>query len=77
MSRKVGSHFADFRQVKKISSHFNDFEQVKNLVVTYLSKHFLVYAHIFGVAVLKCIFWGSNFEVYPYSEIHFLREQLF
>ena len=27
--------------------------------------------------VLKCIFWGSNFEEHLCSEMYFLKEQLF
>ena len=42
-----------------------------SLFMAYLSKFFLVYAHIFGVAILKCIFWGINFEVYPCYESFF------
>ena len=30
-----------------------------------------------SVRILKRIFWGSKFYVYPCSEMHFLREQLF
>ena len=33
--------------------------------------------YIFETSVLKCIFWGNNFELHSGSETHFLREQLF
>ena len=74
-SWKVGSYFSVFEQVENLEvillllvGHgcFLDILLEPFLSVkTCQSKSFLLYAHIFGVAILKCIFWGSNFEGVP------------
>ena len=48
---------------------------VKNLSLFMFICENLFTKNILKTAVLKCTFWGSNFEVHLCSEMHFLREQ--
>ena len=77
MSRKVGSHFADTKQVAKISSHFavNSWPWLllRYLIEPFLSAKISSYLCL-SVKIFSCLcsyFWGGSFETY------FLREQLF
>ena len=62
---KAGSHFANFKQVKNLVVILLALKKSKKLVAILL----LIVGH--DVAILKCMFWESNFEVYLCSELFF------